>query len=288
MLPLGVVAASLACGTCSNSAATLGAHSSTRSLSGISSPRPPYFTSSAWLMMRGQQSGGGATSVAPAAAPVRGRGAFCGGLRRPTGGWTAPGHRLGRPAAHGRSAADGKRCSGARRADRDNSSVLRRVAIRGAGQPRECGAVAGIGGGCGRGSFAPLPRLMRRSVRRQRTRRVPAAAPQWRPASPARQRRQESHRPRRRPLLRLMRRSVRCQGARRVRAAAPQWRPASPARQRWQGRHRPRRRPRTAAQQQRARPMERHLRERRLPVQRALTAAVEQRWPASRSGFAFR
>ena len=34
--------------------------------------------------------------------------------------------------------------------------------------------------------------------------------------------------------------------------------------------------------------MERHLRERRLPVQRALTAAVEQRWPASRSGFAFR
>ena len=33
--------------------------------------------------------------------------------------------------------------------------------------------------------------------------------------------------------------------------------------------------------------MERHLRERRLPVRWALTAAVEQRWPASRSGSAF-
>ena len=51
-----------------------------------------------------------------------------------------------------------------------------------AGQPQECGAVAGIGGGCGqsRGMCAPLPRLMHRAVRRQGTRRVPAPAPKYR------------------------------------------------------------------------------------------------------------
>ena len=147
-----------------------------------------------------QECGGGATSVAPAAAPVRGRGAFCDEQSTPTRDCPAPGHRPGRPAAGGRSGADGKRCSGARRADRDNSSVLRRVARRGAGQPRECGAVAGIGGGCGqnRGACAPLLRLTRRSVRRQGTHQVPAPAPKWRPASPARRRRHGSHPPRRR------------------------------------------------------------------------------------------
>ena len=65
------------------------------------------------------------------------------------------------------------------------------IARRGAGQPRECGAVAGTGGGRGqnRGLCAPLPRLRRRAARRQGTRRVPASAPQWRPARPARRRR---------------------------------------------------------------------------------------------------
>ena len=48
----------------------------------------------------------------------------------------------------------------------------------------------GIGGGCGqnRGLCAPLPRLTRRAVRRQGTRRVPAPAPEWRPVRPARRR----------------------------------------------------------------------------------------------------
>ena len=140
----------------------------------------------------------------------------------------------------------GMRCSDARRADCDNSSVLRRVARCGAGQPQECGAAAGIGGGCGqnRGLCAPLPRLTRRAVRRQGTRRVPAPAPEWRPVRPARRRHGSQ--------------PVRC-------------------------------RPRTAApQQRRARPMERHLRGRRLTVQRALTDSVEQRWPTSRPGSAFR
>ena len=148
-----------------------------------------------------QQSEGGATSGAPAAAPVRGRGAFCDELRTLAGGCPAPGHRPGRSAAGGRSAADGKRCSDARRADRDNSSVLRRVARCGAEQPRECGAVEGIGGSCGqnRGPCAPLLRPLRRSNRRKGTRRVPAPAPQWRPARSAHLRRHRHHAPRCRP-----------------------------------------------------------------------------------------
>ena len=70
---------------------------------------------------------------------------------------------------------------------------------------------------------------MRRAVRRQGTHQVPAAAPKWRPASPARLRAQRSQPPRRRPLLRPTRRSVRGQGTHQVPAPAPQWRPASPA-----------------------------------------------------------
>ena len=46
--------------------------------------------------------------------------------------------------------------------------------------------------------------------------------------------------------------------------------------------------PGSAPEQPRARSMERHLRGRRLPVQRALTAAPQQRWPTLRSGSAFR
>ena len=93
------------------------------------------------------------------------------GLRIREPSCPVPGHRLRRPVAGGRSAADGKRCSDARRADPDNSSVHRRDARRGAGQPRECGAVRGIGRSCGqtRGLRAPLQRLMRQAVRRQGT-----------------------------------------------------------------------------------------------------------------------
>ena len=131
--------------------------------------------------------------------------------------------------------------------------------------------MARIGDGCGqsRGLCAPLQRLMRQALRRQVTRRAPAPAPECRPTRPTRQRRHGSHPPRRRPLQRLMRRSVRRQRTRRVQASAPECRPTRPARQR------------------RARPMARHLRGRQPTVQRALTAAVEQRWPASRSGSAF-
>ena len=228
----------------------------------------------------------GATSGAPAAEPVRSRGAWVVSKTRESG------HCLRQPAAGGRSAADGTRCSGARKADRDNSSALRRVARRDAEQPQECGAAAGIGGSCGqnRGSCAPLqPLMMRRSVHRQRARSVPAPAPEWRPVRPARRRRHGSHPPRHGALQRLMRLSVRRQGTRRVPAPAPEWRPARPA---WRRRHRShslRRRPRTAApRQRRARLLERHPRGRRLPVQRALTDAVQQRWPLSRSGSAFR
>ena len=123
------------------------------------------------------------------------------------------GRRPGRPAGGGRSAVNGKRCSGAVRADRDSSSVLRRVARRVAGQQQECGAEAGIGGGCGqnRGLCAPSPGLRRRSGRRQGTRRVPAPAPERRAARPASPRRQQRHPPRRQPLLRLMRQAVRRQ-----------------------------------------------------------------------------
>ena len=198
-----------------------------------------------------QQRGGGATSGAPAEQPVRSRGAF--GDEQSSGepNWTAPAHPPGRLATGGRSAADGKRCSDARRADRDNSSVLRRVARRGAGPPRECGAVAGIGGGCKqlRGACAPLLRLMFRAVRRRGTRRAPTSPPQWRPASPVRLRAQRSQPPRPRPLPRLMRRAVRRQGTRQVPASAPKWRPASPARRRRNGSHPPRRRTRTSAPQ---------------------------------------
>ena len=117
--------------------------------------------------------------------------------------------------------------------------------------------MAGIGGSCAqnRESCAPLFRLRRRTVRRQRTRRVPA------PARPARQRRHGSHPPRRRP-----------------RTAAPKKRRAQPM-----GRHR-----RGHLTVQRTRLMERHLRGSRLTVQRALTDSVEQRWPTSRSGSAVR
>ena len=194
-----------------------------------------------------QPRAGSATSGVPAAQPVRSRGAFCDEQSTTTRDWTAPGHSPGRLATGGRSAADGKRCSAARRADRDNSSVHRRVARCGAGQPRECGAAAGIGGGCEqvRGSCAPRPRLMRRAVRRRGTHRGRAAAqaPKWRPASPARLRAQRSQPPRRRPLLHLTRRSVRGQGTRQVPAPAPQWRPASPARLRAQRSQPPMRRP---------------------------------------------
>ena len=139
-----------------------------------------------------------------------------------------------RLATGGRSAADGKRCSGARTADRDSSSVLRRVARRIAGQPQECGATAGIGGGCGqnRGLWTPPPWLRRRSGRRQNTRQVPTPAPEWPPARPPPLCPLGSHSPLRRPLLRLMRRSVRRQGTRRVSGEAPKWRPARPAHQR--------------------------------------------------------
>ena len=179
-----------------------------------------------------QPRGGGATSGAPAEQPDRSRGAFCDEQSTTTRDWTAPGHRPRRRATGGRSAADGKRCSAARRADHDNSSVLRRVARRGAGPPRECGAAAGIGGGGEpvRGSCAPLLRLMRQAVRRRATRRAPTSPPQWRPASPVRLPAQRSQPPRPRPLLHLTRRSVRRQGTHQVPAAAPKWRPASPVR----------------------------------------------------------
>ena len=61
-----------------------------------------------------QQRGGGATSGAPAEPPVRSRGAC--GDEQSSGepSWTAPGHPPRRLATGGRSAADGKRCSGAR------------------------------------------------------------------------------------------------------------------------------------------------------------------------------
>ena len=180
-----------------------------------------------------QPRAGSATSGAPAEQPVRSRGAC--GDEQSSGepSCPVPGHRPGRPAAGGRSAADGKRCSGARRADRDSSSVLRRVARRGAGQPRECGAVAGTGGGRGqnRGLCAPLPRLRRRAARRQMTRRVPAPAPQWRPARPTHLRR---HRPPRR----------------RPRTAAPQQR-ARPMERHLRGRRLPVQRALTAAVEQR-------------------------------------
>ena len=154
-----------------------------------------------------QPRGGGATSGVPAAPPGRSRGAFCDEQSRVEPSWTAPGHRPRRRATGGRSAADGKRCSAGRRADRDNSSVHRRVARRGAGPPRECGAEAEIGGrwGQNRGSGVPLPRLMRRAVHRRGTRRGRAPAPKWRPASPVRLPAQRSQPPRRRPPLRLTR-----------------------------------------------------------------------------------
>ena len=178
-----------------------------------------------------QPRAGSATSGAAAEPPVRSRGAFCDEQSTTTRDWTAPGHRSRRRATGGRSAADGTRCSAARRADHDNSSVHRRVARRGAGPPRECGAAAGIGGGWGqnRGSGVPLPRLMLRAVHRRGTRRGPAPAPKWRPASSVRLRAQRSQPPRPRPLLHLTRRSVRRQGTRQVPAPAPKWRPASPA-----------------------------------------------------------
>ena len=61
-----------------------------------------------------QQRGGGATSGAPAEPPVRSRGAC--GDEQSSGepSWTAPGYPPRRLATGGRSAADGKRCSGAR------------------------------------------------------------------------------------------------------------------------------------------------------------------------------
>ncbi len=77
------------------------------------------------------------------------------------------------------------------------------------------------------------------------------------------------------PLLRLMRRAVRLRVTRRVPAPAREWRPARPARRRRHGSHPLSRGPRTAApQQRRARPMERHLLGRRLPVQRVLKVAI--------------
>ena len=171
-------------------------------LAGLRSVSPPGDLQAVGRRSRAarQPRAGSATSGVPAAQPVRSRGAFCDEQSTTTRDWTAPGHPPGRLATGGRSAADGKRCSAARRADRDNSSVHRRVARCGAGQPRECGAAAGIGGGCEqvRGSCAPRPRLMRRAVRRRGIHQVPAAAPQWRPASPAHLRRHGSHPPRRR------------------------------------------------------------------------------------------
>ena len=220
-------------------------------LAGLRSVSPPGHRQAVGRRSRAarQPRAGSATSGVPAAQPVRSRGAFCDEQSTTTRDWTAPGHPPGRLATGGRSAADGKRCSAARRADRDNSSVHRRVARCGAGQPRECGAAAGIGGGCEqvRGSCAPRPRLMRRAVRRRGTHQVPAAAPKWRPASPARLRAQRSQPPRRRPLLRPTRRSVRGQGTHQVPASAPQWRAASPAHLRRHGSHPPRRRTRTSA-----------------------------------------
>ena len=184
-----------------------------------------------------RQRGGGAISGAAAEQPVRSRGAFCDEHSSAEPSWTAPGHRPRRLATGGRSAA--------RRAGRDNSSVRRRVARCGAGQPRECGAAAGIGGGCEqvRGSCAPLLRLMRRAVRRQGTHQVPAPAPKWRPASPAGLRAQRSHPPTPRPLLRPTRRSLRRQGTHQVPTSPPKWRPASPAGLRAQRSHPPTPRP---------------------------------------------
>ena len=162
-------------------------------LAGLRSVSPPGHLQAVGRRSRAarQPRGGGATSGVPAAQPVRSRGAFCDEQSTTTRDWTAPGHPPGRLATGGRSAADGKSCSAARRADRDNSSVHRRVARCGAGQPRECGAAAGIGGGCEqvRGSCAPRPRLMRRAVRRRGTHQVPAAAAvaTGEPGTPARE-----------------------------------------------------------------------------------------------------
>ena len=134
----------------------------------------------------------------------------------------------------------------------------------------------------------PLLRLMRQALCRQSTRQAPASAPEWPPARPPPLRPLGSHPPWRCPLLRLMRRSVRRQSTRQVPASAPKWPPARPARRR-RHRHHPTVpwAPTAASWQRRARPLERHLRERRLTVQRAPIAAVERRWPVSRSGSAF-
>ena len=220
-------------------------------LAGLRSVSPPGHLQAVGQRSRAarQQRGRGATSGTPAEQPDRSRGAFCDEQSTTTRDWTAPGHPPGRLATGGRSAADGKRRSAARRAARDSSSVHRRVARCGAGPPRECGAAVGIGGGCEqvRGSCAPLLQPTRRSVRRQGTRRVPAAAPKWRSASPAGLQAQRSQPPRPRPLLQLRRRSVRRQGTRQVPAPAPQRRPASPAHLRRHRSQPPRRRTRTAA-----------------------------------------
>ena len=182
-------------------------------LAGLRSVSPPGHLQAVGRRSRAarQPRGGSATSGVPAAQPVRSRGAFCDEQSSAEPSWTAPGHPPRRLATGGRSAADGKRCSAARRADRDNSSVHRRGARCGAGPPRECGAAAGIGGGCEqvRGSCAPRPRLMRRAVRRRGTHQVPAAAPKWRPASPARLRAQRA----------IRRGAARCSGRRAARSA---------------------------------------------------------------------
>ena len=213
------------------------------------SRRATFKPSASEVERRAQQRGGGATLGAPAAAPVRGRGACGDEQSTPTGDWTAPGHPPGRPAAGGRSAADGG--GAAAPGERIAITAAYSVALPdlAPNRPQECGAVAGIGGSCAqnRESCAPLFRLRRRAVRRQRTRRVPA------PARPARQRRHGSHPPRRRP-----------------RTAAPKERRAQPMERHRRGRR---------LTVQRTRLMERHLRWSRLTVQRALTDSVEQRWP---------
>ena len=216
-------------------------------LAGLRSVSPPDHLQAVGERSRvaRRQRGGGAKSGAAAEQPVGSRGAFYDEQSSAEPSWMAPGHRPRRLATGGRSAADGKRCSAARRAGRDNSSGRRRVARCGAGPPRECGAAAGIGGGCEqvRGACAPLLRLMRRAVRRRGTRRAPTSAPKWRPARPVRLRGQRSHPPTPRPLLRPTRRSVRHQGTHRLPAPAPERRPARPARRPAQRSHPPTPRP---------------------------------------------
>ena len=256
-------------------------------LAGLRSVSPPGHLQAVGQRSRAarQQRGGGATLGAPAEQPDRSRGAFCDEQSTTTRDWTAPGHPPGRLATGGRSAADGKRRSAARRAARDSSSVHRRVARCGAGPPRECGAAVGIGGGCEqvRGSCAPLLQPTRRSVGRLRAtplgdwQQVVDLQQMGRGAAPPGERlaiaaastvalpdvapdRRGNVAPRWGLVAAVNRfagRVRRCSSRRAARSAVrgpaecrlrrPKWRPASPARRCRHGSHPPRRRTRTSA-----------------------------------------